>query len=116
MAKQTIDFNLPEGLDQSHFDSWKDKYGDLIHVIEAPLNKDETEKVTVVIKSPENDRLICGQIENTFDKDFSKARSIAINNCVLHGKEKVLENNHAFRAVSAFLFELIPNGKVAVKH
>lgn len=96
--------------------SWKEKWPTLVHEVELPVNKDETEHVTVVIKSPENDRNVCASIENQIDKNFGQARLIAVQNCVLFNKEIVLENNFAFRAASAFIFELIPNGKARIKN
>lgn len=105
---------LPEGLSQDQYDSWKDKWGNLLHIVDAPIDRKKT--TPVVVKSPENDRVVCGQFERFVDSNPDKAREILIQNCVLHGKELVLENNYAFRAVSEFLIEQIPTAKVALKN
>ena len=118
MEKTQADkFNkLPEGLAETTYKSWTDKWGDLVRLVEVPINKEETDLVTLVIRSPENDRNVCGAIENQIDRNLNQARITAINNCVLFGKDLVLDNNFAFRAASSYIFEQIPNGRAYVKN
>lgn len=104
------------GISKETVDKLKSQWGELIHIVGLPANKDETEHVYAIVKSPENDRSICGAIENQIDKNFARAREVAVQNCVVYNKDQVLENNFAFRAASAFIIGLIPNGAATVKN
>lgn len=113
MKKDEI--QLPEGLSQEKYDALKKNYGDLIHILEAETNKKGDTKL-VIVKSPENDRKVCGQFERFIDTNPDKAREILVVNCVLHDEKWVLENNFAFRSVSRALVEMIPMAKAALKN
>lgn len=110
-----IELELPNGLTSDRYKALKDKWGSLVSIVEAEVDS-KGGTTLVAVKSPENDRTVCGQFERFVDSNPDKAREILIQNCVLHGKEEVLENNYAFRSVSMLLIEMIPTGKARVKN
>ena len=121
MEKSTIEIversTLPAGISQEQMDSWKAKWGKYIYVIDVPTDRDGSKLETIVIKSPENDIRICGLLENEIVRnDFRKARQIAVENCIIQGKDKVMDNPFSYNAASSFILGRMPMAEAVVKN
>lgn len=104
------DLELPEGVTVEMIESWKKKYSKskIMALNVQSLDSEKTAKL--IVRTP--DRQVIGFYLRHADSNPSKANDIMVNNCVLHGKDVLKNDDDLFFGTLTKLAELIPSATV----
>jgi hypothetical protein len=112
--KEAKGLELPKGITPEQIAEWKEKHGQNCIRLKSLYREGITDPYLVVTRTPS--RKITSEYIKLVDKDFEKATSILVTNCVLHNLDEIKADTELFFTAGKAIAEDLPMGRAESKN